>query len=159
MSSRTILSDLTAAPEVLEYKGKVYKLTPLGTRQLEQFQRWLMGRPMQRLSENIDNLGADKISDKMFSKLYKEAEKEQEELQIAVMSGDEKVVGKYLNTLAAMQQYIYLTLSIAHPNISFDEVNELVDGVGLDELNEIVTDLNGLHDAPKGEEREADFPK
>jgi predicted acetyltransferase len=129
------LDRMTAAPIEIEINNKKYFLSPLRVRDLGALEKWAEKKIFARLKDElsmIEEAGME-IDDIMKLNLINEASQK---------SRNQNDKSMEMQTVDGLRKILELSLSIKHSDITAEEVDEIIDGQGLEALNEVIEELS-----------------
>ena len=130
--ARAQLDRMLRVATEIKCDGKTYRMTPLGLREMAQLERWASEYQFKLLEEKVAALCARDLNAEVRNRIVDSlvAETEKRSRDLATLTG-------MLASVAGIRQGIILSFRVAHPKISEDEVDHIIDTVGFNKLREV----------------------
>lgn len=121
-------------PMELEVNGKKYQLSPLPLGKLAELDSWARREPFRELREKLLALGDIGVSEAAKTALIMEAQK---------ASDDPVQIALHLTSVPGIVKTVGLSLKVKHPGLKDAELDEIIKGIGLKEIEAMVAALSG----------------
>lgn len=137
------LATMARAPVEVEAKGKTYKLTPIGLKQLGELQQWAKEQIQANGMAQINQIWQQrKVPDEAKQKLT-----EQLMDRIEAKCNDANAIGALLSSPEGALRALLVAFRAHHPDMKQEEMDAIVDEYGLQRLNQLFERINGDDDS------------
>jgi hypothetical protein len=128
------LEEITGAPVLINHKGKSYELHPLGVSAMSMLRRWAKDRIVTGTKENVELLKRAGAPEAIITEIWEDAHRQL----------SDPLISPEMESPEAINHWIFLSLRKANPDITEEEVQEIVDDKGVKELMMKLMELNGI---------------